>query len=245
MSCHNSGATTISTHSNADFTGRAESTTFELLCIQCHEPHGSTNLYNIRSLIRVQQNPAIITTGPVVFTSLTGADSYDEVDSALPESAASNVDDLCVTCHVNVNNIGYPMNPASHTGGGNHASGADYRGQNCVTCHPHSADAAASTRDGFMPSGGSCKGCHAAPQGALPRRQIVGAAGDFQRASHHVLGASDAVTDADCEICHEQTNHQGGVVYLKNADTGAALLATNNAQYETFCASCHDANGMA
>ena len=239
LSCHSSGAVTVSTHSNIDEPGTQES--FELLCVQCHEPHGSSNLANVRSDIRVQQNPSIITTGPVVFTSLTGANSLDEVDSALPESVASNVDDLCVTCHVNASRPGSGT-PLLHTGGGNHSGGADYRGQDCTACHAHSADNDPNTKDGFM--GASCRGCHSAPQG--PRRAVAGASGDFVRSSHHVTG-SDAVTDADCEVCHDQSDHQAGTVRLFNADNSATVYimdgVSNETKYENFCVSCHDGNG--
>ena len=239
LSCHLGGATTISTHSNADKPG-AEAT-FELLCIQCHDPHGTANLYNIRENVQVKVNP-LLTTGPVAFTALTGTNSFDEIDSSLPESTSANIDDLCVTCHQDSNNPGYPMH--SHTGGGYHSGNMDYRGQDCTTCHPHSADASSATRDGFMPMAGSCIGCHSTTQGS--NRIIVGTDGDFRRASHHVIG-TDTVTDSDCQVCHDQTNHMSGVVRLKNVDTPATVYALDGisdpADYESFCLSCHDSNG--
>jgi len=246
LSCHLTGVKTVSTHSNADKPG--VEATFELLCIQCHDPHGTKNLFNIREMVKIQNNP-LITTGPVSFTSLTGANSYDEIDSALPESTSSNVDDICVTCHQDTNNPGYPM--VAHSGAGNHLGGIDYRGQNCTTCHPHSADSSPATRDGFMPVSGSCIGCHSSPQDNgdnLPvggRRAIVGTNGDFIRTSHHVTG-SNTVTDADCQVCHDQSKHSQGVVRLKNVDTGVVYLLDNSgnaANYENFCISCHDTNG--
>jgi hypothetical protein len=70
---------------------------------------------------------------------------------------------------------------------------------------------------------------------------------EFLRASTHV----PAVTDADCEVCHDQSGHPGGGVRLKNADTGTITVLTgdpNSDQTEadklgTFCLSCHDADG--
>ena len=246
LSCHLTGVKTVSTHSNADKPG-AEAT-FELLCIQCHDPHGSANQFNIRELVQVRVNP-LVTTGPVSFTSLTGANSYDEIDSTLPESISANIDDLCVTCHQDTSDPGYPM--VHHTGGGNHLGGADYRGQDCTTCHPHSLDSSPSTRDGFMPAAGTCVGCHSTAQDNgdnLPvggRRAIVGTNGDFVRSSHHVTG-NDAVTNADCQVCHDQTNHMQGTVQLKNVDTAVVYPLDNSgdaADYENFCNSCHDTNG--
>lgn len=134
-----------------------------------------------------------ITTGPVTFTAVTGVNSFDDGVSA----TASRI---CVTCHVNTNNPGYPMN--NHAGGANHSGGVDYSQTDCVTCHLHSAD-------GFCPpvtdlSPVVCA-CHSKPQDNgdnVPvggRRQIVGATGgDFTRNSHHVSG-SDSITDADCQ----------------------------------------------
>ncbi len=273
MSCHSTGsdgAPTVSTHSNIDWPGnsvsRVEPAQFELLCVQCHDPHGGTNL----SAIRVPDNPGIstddaysgvrITISPllkadVTFTSTTGANSFDEIDGPAPldGGAAANSDDLCVTCHSNSSNPGYPM--ALHNGG-IHFSGADYRGLNCINCHPHSLDANASTRDGFMTG---CRACHSQPQDNgdnVPpggRRQIVGASGgDFTRSSHHITG-SDAVTDADCQVCHEMTQHKSGSVRLFNVDTPATVYTLSPvinstddpADFENFCTSCHDANGRA
>jgi hypothetical protein len=126
---------------------------------------------------------------------------------------------------MNINNPGYPM--LNHAGGGSHLGGADYRGQNCSSCHAHSADGTAGTRDGFMP--GTCRGCHSEIQGT--RRRVAGASGDFIRSSHHVVG------------------NQAGTVRLFNVDTPAIVYALEGSgdatDYENFCVSCHDANGAA
>jgi thermitase len=236
LSCHNSGAVTVSTHSNIDNPSTQEN--FELLCVQCHEPHGNSNLANVRSNVRVQQIPSIITTGSVVFTSLTGTDSFDEY----PDDGSS-VDDICVTCHINPNRPGSGT-ALAHTGGANHNDGADFRGQDCTSCHMHSLDSDPNTRDGFMPGNGICRGCHSVTAGA--RRVIAGASGDFARSSHHVTG-NDAVTDADCEVCHNQSAHQAGTVRLFNADNAGTVYALDGTgdatDYENFCSSCHDGNG--
>ena len=251
----------VSTHSNKEWPGGSSSAVeaaFEVRCIQCHNPHGSSNLFDIRPDVRLQQSPAVVTSGPVVFTTLTGTapsytDSFDEVDPV--ENAANNADDLCVTCHINPSNTPGMTN---HNGG-LHLAGADYRGLDCTTCHPHSLDSSATTKDGFMTG---CRACHNKPQDngdnkpVGGRRQIVGATGgDFTRSSHHVNGA-DTVTDADCQICHEMSQHKAGTVRLRNVDTGTAYtlnyttLRTTPTQadsdaYETFCISCHDSNGRA
>jgi hypothetical protein len=120
----------------------------------------------------------------------------------------------------------------------------NYTGQSCIYCHPHNADTNSTTKDGFMPVRGSCVGCHATPQGS--RRAIVGASGDFVRSSHHL---SSTVTDADCILCHDQSEHMNGKVRLFNVDSptaaGAYVLDGTNdsSDYESFCLSCHDSNG--
>jgi len=145
-SCHDGTGASIppivSTHSNAAFAERQEAI-FELLCVQCHEPHGhDSNLRSVREWVRVSIAADVIT-GPVIFTALTGSDSFDEMDGA-------DVDDLCVTCHINSANEGYPMN--CHPGGDHTAAGGeDERGNDCTSCHRHDADGDRLTRDGFMP----------------------------------------------------------------------------------------------
>jgi predicted CXXCH cytochrome family protein len=132
----------VSTHSNADFAGRAEAS-FTLFCVQCHDPHGSaSNLYSIRKDILVQVGASPVVSGPVVFTATTGINSYDDGASA-PASR------ICVTCHNNSDNSGYPM--TDHVGGASHTGPSDKTGQDCTTCHFHSKDADRDTLDGFMP----------------------------------------------------------------------------------------------
>lgn len=218
----------VSQHSNIDFNGGVEAS-FSVECMQCHTSHGSSNLSNVNPSIYV--NPqTLVHTGPVVFTALTGTDSYDENDGG------ADVDDICATCHVNIANPGFPM--TNHTGGDNHGGGTtSYAGQQCTVCHPHTADTTAATLDGFMPAGG-CTACHASPQGT--RRAVVN---EFGQTSHHVQGQ---VTDTDCQVCHDTSNHQGGTVYINNVDLPGTSYAYNPADpstVETACLACHDANG--
>jgi predicted CXXCH cytochrome family protein len=240
FTCHDgSGASLppiVSTHANTDSAGRVEGL-FALECIQCHNPHGNNNnLYCIRDDVYVQT--ATVTSGPVIFTATTGANSYDDGVSI----ASSRI---CVSCHSNGANSGFPM--TNHVGGANHLGGYDFTGLDCLVCHPHSPDADIFTNDGFMATGGSCTACHSVPIGT--RRQIVAAGGDFALASHHVNGA---VQDSDCVACHDVTNHMDGDVELYNAEDPATIITlladpgadpVEAAKLEPFCLDCHDVGG--
>ena len=242
-SCHDgtgaSATPIVSTHGNVDFAGVEAD--FALGCVSCHEPHGSPNLYSIRSDAVVEAGTPI-TVGPIVFAATTGPNSFDDGTSATSSR-------LCVACHESPDNQGYPM--VDHVGAANHLGGANYEGQDCTGCHSHSADGTRENFDGFMPVGG-CTTCHAVAQDngdGVPvggRRAVVP---DFENNSHHVQGT---VSDIDCVACHEMTQHQQGQVRLRDPDTGNFLLALIDrpeddpavaAALEPWCLACHDADG--
>lgn len=244
--CHNgTGASAmpiISTHGNSDFAVGAEAE-FSLLCVQCHNPHGSGNLSIVKADVVIQTGLPTVTTGPVIFTARTGANSFDD-------GVSDPASRICTTCHSNSANSGYPM--TFHTGGANHLGGLDFSGQNCISCHPHSADNDRATLDGFMPVGGGCVGCHSVAQDngdGLPvggRRAIIP---DFENTSHHVLGT---VADDDCLACHNVALHASGQVRLYDADDPLKIVTLNgrpdndpiSAQaLEPFCLACHDNDG--
>ncbi|HUI89491.1 MAG TPA: S8 family serine peptidase [Anaerolineales bacterium] len=127
LSCHKD----VSTHSNYDFSG-AEEPQFQIRCIQCHDPHGSSNLFDVRTSI-ITNLTTNATTGPVIFTALSGTNSFDD---------GGSTNRLCTVCHTSV-----PSSPGSYV----HSSGVTYAGQSCVACHPHNADTDPNTLDGFMP----------------------------------------------------------------------------------------------
>ena len=137
--CHNgTGASAPEskvTHTNVHSNLRAEKP-FTIQCVQCHDPHGSANRELIRRAIYVQPGPEPeITTGPIVFLSESGLDSYDD-------GVSPPVSRLCVSCHIDLDNYGYPM--SMHVGGDGHYGNYDFTGYDCTTCHSHD--------DGFMPA---------------------------------------------------------------------------------------------
>ena len=131
----------VGTHSNLDFSG-AEAD-FSVGCIQCHNSHGSSNLALIDSTIVITPGTTI---GPVTFIAETGTNSRDD----------GSGDGICVICHSDNNNTGYPM---TYHDGGNHTGWAgDQRGEDCSTCHSHEPDSIVTSRNGHMPAGPNAVG---------------------------------------------------------------------------------------
>lgn len=130
-----------------------------------------------------------------------------------------------------------------HTGTDQHRNngtvGKHNAGTDCTACHGHDG--------GFAGSGGACRDCHSQVQGS--RRAILG---EFSRVSHHVAWV-DSVKVADCETCHDQSQHQQGSVRLNDVDGGASIVLTGDpaadtaeaAKLTTFCLACHDSDGAA
>jgi predicted CxxxxCH...CXXCH cytochrome family protein len=65
------------------------------------------------------------------------------------------------------------------------------------------------------------------------------------RVTYSSYNISHSITNADCLVCHEVSQHPGGAVRLKDADTGAIYVynPASPASAENFCLSCHDTNG--
>ena len=124
LNCHGSGTNAVGTHTNAGITA-AQEQPFALMCIQCHDPHGSTgNLFNVRAgLMMILEDPDPTVAGPILTAPVTFTNMTTEMDA------------MCVSCHSNADNPGAPM--AAHDGGLNHAGPVDYTGKSCISCHTH------------------------------------------------------------------------------------------------------------
>ncbi len=129
----------------------------------------------------------------------------------------------------------------------------------CAPCHGPGGEGFGTTPSCASCHGASgaltCTGCHASAMDdgdGLPtdgRRAVVS---EFAAASHHV---GEDVTDDDCQVCHEMSQHQKGAVRLWNvdhpADTDQVVTLkgdpTSNAdaaaQLDVFCLACHDDDG--
>ncbi|MEW6746809.1 MAG: hypothetical protein AB1486_29055 [Planctomycetota bacterium] len=189
-------------------------------CGKCHDPHLPTdpNADHIRARVRYPTASTLV--------------DYPDIDPRKFVNGEAPYDGICEVCHTATL---YHRN----NDGGDHGHNVDVT---CSTCHPHSA--------GFVPS---CSDCHDSPQdngdGVPPggRRAVVSDGSnpaDFGNVSHHVLGN---VQDSDCLVCHYMGTHQAGTVKLRDADQGELLIYEfqdgNPAGLESFCLSCHDADG--
>jgi hypothetical protein len=148
LSCHNgSRAKAVSTHGNlsshTSFTKQEQN--FELLCIQCHDPHGAAgNIFVIRQNLVLGSLPTRFhsmydQSAPVTFTTLN-------------PFSPSSLNGLCASCHQDSLNPGYPM--ASHEDGSIHNDPGigDQTSEVCTFCHYHDLDGDPATSDGFMPA---------------------------------------------------------------------------------------------
>jgi hypothetical protein len=93
---------------------------------------------------------------------------------------------------------------------------------------------------------GGCLDCHSR---AIPPDIPDNTAAVFMTSTRkHV----NSVKDSDCKVCHHDSQpmvNSNNTIYLRNTDTGAALMykqdnsASMRSVANTFCLSCHDANG--
>ena len=225
-------------------------------CKSCHNPAGSaasksaiamhgvgTNTVDCGSCHEIHNNPQPVSTdthsGSVTATNLTRirADMSKYVSGALTNTvfhsrpshfafAETNSpwNGVCQSCHTGT--LYHTRTAGDHS----HETGTV-----CTDCHSH--------QSGFAPSGG-CIDCHKDPKGPGNYRREVDV--EFGAGNHHVVGV--AVTNTDCEVCHDQNSHKtfsGGVNVLLNDPDGGAAATYNGTggSIETFCVNCHDFGG--
>lgn len=126
---------------------------------------------------------------------------------------------------------------------------------NCNTCH-QSHNTTRFVR-------GNCISCHSVAQNAgagyvQDNNGVRSITQEFTKWSHHVTGV--ALNDAHCAACHLEGTIKNGEVmldntkhmvdaktHLRHADTDADMqwdpAAPNHSTMDTYCMSCHDANG--
>jgi hypothetical protein len=225
-------------------------------CGSCHEMHNGYDFDTVdthidgvtaTNLSRIRQDTSKYVTGalePAIFQ--TDPDHFAFAETTGSQSGAP-WNGICQSCHTNAS-LQWHTNDGSATGPNphDHNKVGAQAVPDCMSCHSHSA--------GFPTP--TCFSCHSGPQDnsdGLPvggRRAVWG---EFSQNSHH---AATAVEEADCLVCHDQTTHMDGKIDLKNADTGALIVESASGRFRkanliegdinnlnTFCQSCHDANG--
>jgi hypothetical protein len=209
-------------------------------CGSCHDVHNNTNplsSFNAHTGL-TQENLSLFRSNTTKYVA--GA-LEPAVLHTIPDDLAFKGSDngpyngACQSCHTDV---------SYHTNDGltDYDHNVDEPLKACNECHTHEA--------GFKPvAGGTCFTCHSpGGPGTDTRREVIS---EFSLTSHH----ADNVSLADCEVCHDQSQHPGGGVRLWNVDdpgnttasivlTGDPLTnATEAAKLADFCIACHDGDG--
>ncbi len=221
LDCHN-----LPLHSSQTTSTKYQN--WQIVCLECHTPHDTRNLYVVRESIKTPRSG----TKSVTFYNTTG----DALNSYGNAAVGASTTGICQVCHTQTRN---PISLAARWTNAGNSDPGHYQApgsQRCTLCHGH--------RSGFSVG---CN-CHAVPQGL--RRQVLGAGGDFNRESHHVVDYGnrngEIVTPEDCVVCHDMASHQGGTIRLKNKDNAGQVIVyqpSNPKSLEPFCLSCHDTNG--
>ncbi len=194
LSCH----TTMQPHAES-ITGAGShdwpptgTTDYDYKCVDCHDPHGDSNYYMIRSAINNPTSASDTTMGSNTYgtpndTTLSSVTFTDLTGFATNSYAWNGADGICEVCHNQTNH--YQRNDVNNTG---------HFTTRCTNCHNHD--------QGFKGSG-DCQLCHSTTQG--PRRAITP---EFGLASHHSAAVnSSTVTKNTCVQCHAEGNADGTI----------------------------------
>jgi hypothetical protein len=175
--CHDgpgagSAVSQVSTHANSSTTMASKYTKqrnyFELNCVECHDVHGSTNIfmvttansngplvaprkYNNATYPGADDLTTFLYRGAVSFTDdSVGASATAGVGYANPSTPSGDASKICQTCHTLTVHFQWNSNDG-------------HINTDCIVCHKHDIDATftAASQDGFMPAG--CNGCHGFP----------------------------------------------------------------------------------
>jgi hypothetical protein len=208
-------------------------------CIACHDATRDVNKQNL--VANYKQSGHYSNTAPSV-SPMTGAPQVGCAGCHGPSHNILNpaTSGRCADCHTSIN-----PNHTGYTGGAINTCG------NCHTAH------------NFKLSLDDCVACHALPQNAgaafvQDNNGVRAITSEFAKWSHHVTGVT--LNSAHCAACHlegkavdgnivlDRTVHTtNATTHLRNADTDADFAwnpaAPNHSGMDTFCMSCHDANG--
>jgi hypothetical protein len=230
-------------------------------CGMCHELHNhtptSTNTtYSTHSETLLEQhNKSFLRANVDKYVPNAATPAYLHTDTPYragppeiladtPDRAVEGGDDstargYCQVCHTLTDN-----HRSSNTAGSDqcHDGSPGCQGTeiHCGSCHQHTNN---------FEGEGDCTQCHNSIRGARP---IITTQFD-DRVSSHVTPDVGGVTQADCEVCHDQSTHKEKTVRLNDPDGGAAhsqptagasTLATGEGEaFAGACIGCHDADG--
>jgi hypothetical protein len=154
----------IPTDTNQDV---ASQMNFAKDCLECHDPHGTTNLEMVNTTINGYG---------VTFTARTGANSFDPAESG----STANTNSVCVVCHQNSTenpSLNVDHNFRTSTVNPDHNEGA-----NCTSCHPHGRTDNA-VKFGFPQA--ACNSCHGSASTGMP---APGDSGTYHADANNVIG---------------------------------------------------------
>jgi hypothetical protein len=216
--------------------------TYTNACVDCHDPMNSqSNLSHIRSTLA----GSIVPASNIVFTSLTGIDSFSD--------GAPYNENVCDTCHSATT---HHQSDGTAPSGQNHEDSSD-----CTTCHAHA--------DAYLPNPAvsvvstphdtvtDCNFCHTGAYYADP--VLNSACNQCHTAGGALKGSYPTAQDVathrsrDCVECHDPMNDQTNLVHVRSTITGSIIPATitftaytgagsfaDGAPYEeNICDTCH------
>ncbi len=203
----------INTHGNAGYAANLENQSasspaspgaFAATCDQCHEVHGMVNgpagpnIWMISPSIRVNGSMVV---DNVVFTSRTGANSFNNTKGSTPLAGYGAVKEICAVCHAATN---APYSPMTYNVSGWHNAPnykGDETGKDCSSCHTHNKDDSTLTVDGLMPQ--ACNACHSYPgldNTGTNLHQM--SSGHWKHAGKPGAGGLTGSRGYPCAVCH-------------------------------------------
>jgi predicted CxxxxCH...CXXCH cytochrome family protein len=167
LGCHDDDMDTLITH-HEDYGGDF---TFNVKCVDCHDPHGDSNMFMIHDNVAVDGDDVALGHGPadngstepydvsndygtpdgtrpVVFIADTAGSDFASTDFAAP------YDGICEVCHDATAWYGSELNGTNQ---GPTSGGAHDTADPCLGCHTH--------ENSFK--GGECDSCHGFPPAAV------------------------------------------------------------------------------
>jgi len=201
-----------------------------------------------------------------------GVDPNRAIFTAWSASAHKAAKIVCAACHQGASTGAHPGQTQCATCHGEMGATPEMA-STCAHCHSPSGSIHDVGKAGKLVGSATakCIDCHsvAAPDHSWGAKQLVkdnngvrAITTEFNKWSHHVTGVD--LQDAHCAACHLEGTVSGGAividttkhmadnfVHLRNADTDADIqwdpsaASPNHSGIDTFCMSCHDANGAA